>query len=84
MINAAPAAVNIGYLSFQPKHRYTSFSYKPLYYFAYNKKAFQSSLLWKAFNTQNIAFSGQLHFLTHNYDNDVTHNRFGADRRYRP
>ncbi len=37
--------------------------------FQLTKKAFRSSLLWKAFNTRNIAFSGQLELLLNNYDN---------------
>ena len=38
------------------------------------KKAFQSLLLWKAFNIPNIAFSGQLYLLLYNYDNRNVYN----------
>ena len=44
-----------------------------------NKKAFQGQLLWKAFNTRNIAFSGQLELLRNNHDNrnvyDIVHSK---------
>jgi hypothetical protein len=33
------------------------------------KKAFQSSLLWKALKSDFFAFSGQLHPSVNNYDN---------------
>jgi len=39
-----------------------------------NKKAFRSSLLWKAFSPRNIAFSGQLHLIPYNNDNRNVHN----------
>jgi len=39
-----------------------------------NKKAFQSSLLWKALITLNVPFSGQLQPLLENFDDRVVDN----------
>ena len=72
MVNALTVIVNITYCYCEACCGRPRQSQNPVVAFCEiccNKKAFRSLLLWKAFNTRDIAFSGQLELLRNNYDN---------------